>query len=114
MYRVFTSTNEIVEFAPEGGEDVDMAKQATAYCNHVWRRNAGEDVLNPAMIDYLVKFVAFRVSWQDETEYEQHEFSGLHETAVVALSNDDSVVELDAQPVMQMLRSTQQDPRPAP
>lgn len=109
MYRVFTSSQEIVEFTPEGAEDVEAAKQATAYTTDIWRRNAGEDLLNPAMIDYLVKFVAFRVTWQDETEFEEHEFSGLDEMAVTTLSNDESVVALEAEPSTQILRSQQPD-----
>jgi hypothetical protein len=110
MYRVFTASQEVVDFIPHGGEDVEHATQATAYTHLQWRRNAGEDILNGAMLDYLVKFVAFRVTWQDETAYESGEFSGLDETAVMALSNDDGIVGLDAVPSVQIIRSTQMDP----
>lgn len=110
MYRVFTSSSEIVEFQPEGGEDVAGAAQATAYATDIWRRNAGEDLLNPAMIDYLVKFVAFRVTWQDETAEEEETFSGLDETAVMMLANDDSVISIEAEPNIQVIRSQQADP----
>lgn len=110
MYRVFTSTDEIAEAKPKGGEDVETAKQATAYCNQIWRNNAGEDILNGAMIDYLVKFVAFRVTWQDETEFVEETFSGLDEVAVTQLANDESVVDLSAEPAVQMIRTEQMDP----
>lgn len=111
MYRVFTSAVDIVEFKPGGPEDVEQAKQATAYCNWIWQHNAGEDMLNTSMIDYLVKFTAFRASWEDETEEESETFSGLGDTELFALEADEDIIELEAEPEDVMIRAMQTDPQ---
>ena len=46
LMRIFTTHNNIVEFEPQGPEDVEMAQQATDYCNYVFnRQNEGFKVL---------------------------------------------------------------------
>ena len=38
LMRIFTTHNNVAEFEPQGPEDVEMAKQATDYCNYVFNK----------------------------------------------------------------------------
>ena len=38
LMRIFTTHHNIAEFEPQGPKDVEMAQQATYYCNYVFNR----------------------------------------------------------------------------
>jgi hypothetical protein len=99
LYRVFTSSEEAVAFDPQQPEDVEGAEQATHYANYVWSEvNDGEALLNTALLDWGVKFAAFKIWWEEVPERRTHHFSGLSDLAVQMLQTDDEVVELEADP----------------
>jgi len=39
LMRIFTTHNNVAEFEPQGPEDVQMAQQATDYCNYVFNKH---------------------------------------------------------------------------
>lgn len=56
LLKIFTSAKDIVEFLPEGAEDVESAKQKTKYCNYVFfRRNNGFEILYTMIHDALLQ-----------------------------------------------------------
>ena len=69
LMRIFTTHNNIAEYEPQGPEDVEMAKQATDYCNYVFnRQNNGFKVLYDAFKDALIsKTGIVKHYWEEKT-----------------------------------------------
>jgi hypothetical protein len=79
LMRVFTSSDEVVVFEPNGPGDEDKAKQATQYCNWVFMRdNPGISILHTWMKDALLSKVGtVKVYWNDETEVNTETYENL-------------------------------------
>ena len=93
LMRIFTGGEHIVEFAPNGPEDVEIAKQATDYCNYIFMRdNAGFSVLFQAFLDSLMKKVGFIKFYWDVTDKVQAIYlTGLTEEALNVLNSEEDV-----------------------
>ena len=93
LMRIFTGGEHIVEFAPNGPEDVEIAKQATDYCNHIFMRdNQGFSVLFQAFKDSLMKKVGFvKFYWDVTDEVEAIYLTGLTEEALNLLNSEEDV-----------------------
>jgi len=97
LMRIFTTHNNIAEFEPEGPEDVQVAQQATDYCNYVFnRQNNGFKVLYDAFKDALIsKTGIVKHYWEQKRELVKESYTNLTEIEYQSiLANDDlEVVE---------------------
>ena len=96
LMKVFFSGQNIVEFAPNGPEDVPAAEQATDYINYVVQRdNPGFEIFYSAFKDALVcKTGIIKFYWDSEIEVETSDLTGLDDAALAVLNSDP---ELDVQ-----------------
>lgn len=87
LMRIFHSTENTVEYAPQGPEDVAAAKQATQYANFIINRdNNGFLHMHAAFKDALIRKVGvLKCYWDDQTKFETHDLSGLDDNALNAL-----------------------------
>ena len=72
LMRIFNSTENTVEYAPQGPEDIDAAKQATDYARYVINRdNDGFLQIHAAFKDALIRKVGvLKCYWDDQTKFE--------------------------------------------
>ena len=93
IMRVFFGPENVVEFEPNGPEDVASAKQATDYCNFIFKRdNPGFSILHSAFKDALIRKVGFIKYWWDESvEVKAESFTGLDEGSMILLTQDPDV-----------------------
>ena len=87
LMRIFASGDEMVKFNPVGPEDVEMAKQATDYVNHVFvKDNNGWEVLYSWFTDALLqKNGIVKVWWDEYPESTREEYHRLTNMEVEAL-----------------------------
>ena len=102
LMRVFMGSEKVVEYVPREAEDAAMAEQATDYVNYVLTQdNPGYEVIRGAIRDSLGQLVGIVKAFYDEsTEVETHQFSGMPFPAVLELQNDpeNEVLALSADP----------------
>lgn len=99
MMRVFAGSDEVVEYEPNTAMEVEPAKQATDYANDVvWRQNDGAILIDDCLQDWLIKFCAVRVWWDEEHEDSEQAFDGIDQIGLQMLVEDESVIEIDAEP----------------
>ncbi len=93
IMRVFFSANNVVEFAPNGPEDVANAEQATDYVNYcLTRDNNFFHVCYSSFKDALIrKNGIVKIWWDEKKEVETIEFEGLDEQAFAVLTSDPTV-----------------------
>lgn len=96
LMRIFFSSENVVEYAPQGPEDVAMAEQATDYANYIVQRdNDGFGVIYQTFKDALVRKKGFVKYWWDESErVHTEEYTGLDDNAVALLMGDKEGAEL--------------------
>ena len=111
LMRIFCGSDHVVEYAPTGPEDVEMAKQATDYVNYILQQDQDSpfiEIIYAAMKDALVKGQGFLKYYYDETETTQsYDLENLDDQALNAL-NSDPDIEID------MLMSVVSDDSPEP
>jgi len=97
LMRVFFSGERVVEFAPVGPEDTDMAEQATDYINYVFTRdNSGFLALHSAIKDALLKRTgAIKTWWDDSVKVAFEDYEGLDDAALQLLEDDSEVTVLE-------------------
>ena len=90
LIRVFTSSDDIVEFEPVTEDDIQKAKQATEYCNYVfYKDNDGLLILHNWMKDALLQKVGIvKCYWESEEEVEKETFKDLTEDELAMLLAD--------------------------
>jgi len=93
IMRVFFGSSNVVEFAPNGPEDVANAKQATDYVNYcLTRDNNLFMVCYETFKDALVRKNGIaKVWWNDDKEVETFSFEGLSQEAYTVLMSDPGV-----------------------
>ena len=104
LMRIFTTHNNIAEFEPQGPEDVEMAEQATNYCNYVFnRQNNGFKVLYDAFKDALIsKTGIIKHYWEQKEDIHTETYSNLTEIEYQSiLANDDYEVIEHTETVVQ-------------
>jgi len=92
LMRIFTTHNNVAEFEPQGPEDIEMAEQATNYCNYVFnRQNNGFKVLYDAFKDALIsKTGVIKHYWEESTEVTTETYTNLTEIEYQSiLASDD-------------------------
>ncbi|MAO19841.1 MAG: hypothetical protein CMJ25_03730 [Phycisphaerae bacterium] len=111
LMRVFHGSDESVSYIPTGPEDVEAAQQATDYANFIMNGdNNGFLVMQAAFKDALIRKVGIiKCFWEDKTEVETYNLTGLDDAALAALA-----AETDAQITVQkseMIGEPQIDPQ---
>ncbi len=105
LMRVFASGDELVQFEPNGPNEVDAAKQATDYVNYVLQRqNNGWEILYTWFTDALLqKNGIIKVWWEEYEEEIREEYKNLTDVEFESLISDDAVyvVEHDSWPTEQ-------------
>jgi hypothetical protein len=90
LMRIFTGSEQAVEYIPQGPEDVEAAEQATDYANFImYRDNDGFLTLHSAFKDALIRKAGIvKVYWDEKTSVENYEMSGLDDAALAAIASD--------------------------
>ena len=111
LMRVFTGSDEVVVFEPQGPEDVELAEQATQMCNWVFMRdNPGISVLHTMIKDALLsKTGTVKVYWKDETEVTTEKYENLSEEELFLLLQDQQY-EIVSQDQKQIAETQMPDP----
>ena len=93
IMRTFFGTKKVVEFVPNGPEDIAVAEQQTDYINYiVQQKNSGFKVFYDAFKDALVRKSGFVKAFWDETMMATtHEYTDLDPASYQALILDPDV-----------------------
>ena len=93
LMKIFTGGDKVVQFEPQGPEDVQMAKHATDYVNYViMRQNPGFNIIYSWFKDALLqKNGIIKHYWDDTTETTREEYKNLTEEEFTALLIDDEI-----------------------
>ncbi|CAB5170722.1 hypothetical protein UFOVP155_42 [uncultured Caudovirales phage] len=99
LLRIFTASEDIVEFAPRNAQSVDLAAQQTDYINYIfYNDNPGFAILHGAFKDALVRKTGIiKWRWSEDTEISEAEYTDLSHAQVSLLTQDPDVeiVELE-------------------
>ncbi len=98
LLETFAAGKDIVRFDPTGPQDVELARIATEYTSFsVFRQNDGYDLFAAAIHDGLTARVGVaKVWWEEDEDFEDHEFHEIDEDSVHGLAAQDDVTNLDA------------------
>jgi len=93
LMRIFFGPERVVEFTPQGPEDVQNAEQATDYVDFIFKRdNPGFKILHSAFKDALVRKTGIIKYWWDESvEVKAESFSMLDEQSMMMLIENPDV-----------------------
>lgn len=99
LVRIFTGSDNIVVFEPQGPQDEASAKQATDYCNWVFNRdNEGVAILHDWFKDALLqKNGIVKAFWEDKEDITKERYYDLSDDELAMLMSDESmeIVEQD-------------------
>ncbi len=93
LMRIFFGPERVVEFMPQGPEDIANADQATDYVDFIFKRdNPGFKILHSAFKDALVRKCGIVKYWWDESvEVRAESFSMLDEQSMMMLVENPDV-----------------------
>jgi hypothetical protein len=120
LVRIFTGSDNIVVFEPQGPRDEASAKQATDYCNWVFSRdNEGVAILHDWFKDALLqKNGILKAYWQDKEDITKERYFDLSNDELAMLMSDESmeIVEQDTTefPIFDPMGQPVIDPMGAP
>ena len=99
LVRIFTGSDDIVVFEPQGPADEASAKQATQYCNWVFSRdNAGVAILHDWFKDALMqKNGIVKAYWENKEDITKERYFDLSDDELAMLMSDETmeIVEQD-------------------
>jgi len=99
LVRIFTGSDDIVVFEPQGPKDEASAKQATQYCNWVFSRdNEGVAILHDWFKDALLqKNGILKAYWEDKEDVTKERYFDLSNDELAMLMSDETmeIVEQD-------------------
>jgi hypothetical protein len=99
LVRIFTGSDNIVVFEPQGPRDEASAKQATDYCNWVFTRdNEGVSILHDWFKDALLqKNGILKAYWEDKEDITKERYFDLTNDELAMLMSDETmeIVEQD-------------------
>ena len=120
LVRIFTGSDDIVVFEPQGPKDEASAKQATQYCNWVFSRdNEGVSILHDWFKDALLqKNGILKAYWQDKEDITKERYFDLSNDELAMLMSDETmeIVEQDTTdfPIFDPMGQPVIDPMGAP
>lgn len=93
LLRIFTQSDQIVEFIPRTAQSVKFAEQATDYVNYVfYNDNEGFTALHECFKDALLsKIGIIKWRWSEDTEVSQAEYTGLDQAQIALLMQEENV-----------------------
>lgn len=99
LLETFAGGKDIVRFDPNGPDDVEPARIATAYTSfNVFQQNDGYRIIGDAIHDGLIARIGVaKVFWEEDCDYEDNEFDNLDEDSVHGLAAQEDVVNLAAE-----------------
>ncbi len=101
LVRIFTGSDQIVVFEPQGPRDEASAKQATDYCNWVFQRdNEGVAILHDWFKDALMqKNGIVKAYWEDKENITKERYFNLSDDELAMLMSDETmeIVEQDTE-----------------
>jgi len=91
--EIFGGGDKVVEFEPNGQEDVEAAEQATDYVNYLWMRDIdGFGMTHDLIKDALLQKTGYGKIWWDTKEKKKREvLTGLTTMQLTELDTDESV-----------------------
>jgi hypothetical protein len=97
LVRIFTGSDQIVVFEPQGPKDEASAKQATDYCNWVFHRdNEGVAILHDWFKDALLqKNGIVKAFWEDKEDITKERYFDLSNDELAMLLSDESMEILE-------------------
>ena len=102
LIRVFTSSDNVVEFTPAKEGDEKFAEQATQLVNHVfYKDNDGFLILHNWFKDALLQVTGvIKAYWNDEQDITKEKYEGLTDDELMMLMQDQEI-ELVSQEVIE-------------
>lgn len=99
IMKMFFAANNVVEFAPNGPEDVETAQQATDYVNYCLTRdnNLFNECYSTFKDALIRKNGIMKVWWDTEKDVTTHYFTGLDEATFSVLQSDPTVEVKDVE-----------------
>lgn len=99
IMKVFFAANNVVEFAPNGPEDIESAQQATDYVNYCLTRdnNLFNECYSTFKDALIRKNGIMKVWWDNEKDVTTHYFTGLDEATFSVLQSDPTVEVKDVE-----------------
>jgi hypothetical protein len=99
IMKVFFAANNVVEFAPNGPEDVASAQQATDYVNYCLTRdnNLFSECYSTFKDALIRKNGIMKVWWDTEKDVTTHYFTGLDEATFSVLQADANIEVKDVE-----------------
>ena len=93
LMRVFTSSDDAVQFEPVNQGDEDQAEQATLYVNHIfYKDNNGFEVMHDWFKDALLQKVGVvKAYWDDKVDVNVEKYYGLNDDELAMIMQDDEV-----------------------
>ena len=93
LIRVFTSSDNVVEFQPVNDGDEPFAKQATEYCNWVfYKQNDGFLILHNWFKDALLqKTGVVKAYWDDKKDVTKEKYENLSDDELLMLMQDEQL-----------------------
>lgn len=91
--EIFGAGETVVEFEPMGQEDVESAKQATDYINHIWLKdNRGFEVTHDWIKDAILQKVGvIRVDWDETPRTRRETLRSVTQAVLTEFEADDSI-----------------------
>lgn len=113
LMRIFTAGEDVVEFDPEGPEDVANAKQATQFVNYIWTKdNQGFLNFYSWFKDALIsKNGVIKIWWDSTPKTKRERYSGLDDVAFADLVNDPDVEVAEHTESVEQIPTPQADPQ---
>ena len=111
IMRTFFGSKKIVEFVPNGPEDIKIAEQQTDYINYlITQKNPGFRVFYNAFKDALIRKAGFiKVYYDNGLDVTQHDYTGLNADQRMALMSDMDVEVIKEK--QEMVMKQVQDPQ---
>jgi hypothetical protein len=99
IMKVFFAANNVVEFAPNGPEDVASAQQATDYVNYCLTRdnNLFSECYSTFKDALIRKNGIMKVWWDTDKDVTTHYFTGLDEATFSVLQADENIEVKDVE-----------------
>tara|TARA_B100000902_G_scaffold253356_1_gene239867 strand:- start:4813 stop:6912 length:2100 start_codon:yes stop_codon:yes gene_type:complete len=94
LMRIFCGSEKVVEYAPSGPEDIEMAKQATDYVNYVLENDQDQsyiEILYQTFKDALVKGAGIlKYDWRETESVESENLDMITDEGLAALNSDEN------------------------
>jgi len=93
IMRVFTSSDDAVQFEAVNQGDEQLAEQATIYVNHIfYKDNNGFEIMHDWFKDALLQKVGVvKAYWNDETDTTTEKYYGLNDDELMMIMQDEEV-----------------------